>query len=440
MRGVRVLLVFLFISLVARIHTRAMLLHHFATRHFIAGSGGRAHFFIHVLCDDAQLVVKDAAATTSVPRANELTDFIRRMIARSAIADQHDDGRTVALRDVSNVVVARNGVASTRDGRWDVGGRFVKGEHAKAACSSDSNSPPLSVDDSKCQLKHPPSSSPFSSAFFDSEGPHAVKMKPKSKAGSRAMSSAANDSDLLLSFDDTFFDDGNKSTVEPPSDDYNFESGVEDMNATTATSWTKQRIRGLEGKIAALAMDANNASGGSGGKISLTKEMLVNAEVIAQVEDKFIIIKTSGVLCAVDQHAADERIALEKLESALFNPAMHDETVIHMTHKSLLVSDVLKRSALNPPMKVRLTPKDMSAVKQHWSLLQKWKFSFQESSDDDTLLLTGLASVCGRLASVRDFMAFVKELGHFTGGEIKPKFVKNILASNGRDQTRCPVE
>ena len=72
----------------------------------------------------------------------------------------------------------------------------------------------------------------------------------------------------------------------------------------------------------------------------------------------------------------------------------------------------------------------MSTIKHHWSLLQKWKFTFEESDDEKTILITGLPSVCDRLASVNDFLDFVKELGHFTGGEIKPAFVKNVLASN----------
>lgn len=49
---------------------------------------------------------------------------------------------------------------------------------------------------------------------------------------------------------------------------------------------------------------------------TLTKKMLSSAEVVAQVELKFIIIKTCGIICAVDQHAADEGVALEKLVSA----------------------------------------------------------------------------------------------------------------------------
>ena len=75
---------------------------------------------------------------------------------------------------------------------------------------------------------------------------------------------------------------------------------------------------------------------------TLTKKMLSSAEVVAQVELKFIIIKTCGIICAVDQHAADERVALEKLVSALSNPDMHDDTVICMTKRSITKRDLLK--------------------------------------------------------------------------------------------------
>lgn len=65
------------------------------------------------------------------------------------------------------------------------------------------------------------------------------------------------------------------------------------------------------------------------------------------------MINACGVLCAVDQHAADERIALEKLEGALFNPEMSGDHMIHLTHKSIMVKDILKKSKLTPPKRIR---------------------------------------------------------------------------------------
>ncbi|KAF7720659.1 hypothetical protein EC973_006670, partial [Apophysomyces ossiformis] len=49
----------------------------------------------------------------------------------------------------------------------------------------------------------------------------------------------------------------------------------------------------------------------------LSKEDLVSAVVLGQIDHKFILIKTSSMLIIVDQHAADERIKLEKMLETL---------------------------------------------------------------------------------------------------------------------------
>jgi DNA mismatch repair ATPase MutL len=146
------------------------------------------------------------------------------------------------------------------------------------------------------------------------------------------------------------------------------------------------------------------------------------------VELKFIIIKAGGILCAVDQHAADERIALEKLENSLCNHGSGD-AIIHMTKRSIKAADIIKVTKLLPSKRIILSQKQMSTVKYHWSLLQKWKFTMEEV-EENTLLLTGVPSVCDRVASVNDFFDFVQELGHITGNDTKPNFVKSTLASN----------
>jgi DNA mismatch repair protein MLH3 len=132
----------------------------------------------------------------------------------------------------------------------------------------------------------------------------------------------------------------------------------------------------------------------------------------------------------VDQHAADERVALEKLEKALFNPEMCDEMRIELTKKSLLVGDILKATSVMPAKRVELTVDQMGTLKQHCGLLKKWHFTFKQPCEGDgTVLLTGVPSICGRLTSVTDFVNFLDELTHSTGAQIKPECVKQILAS-----------
>ena len=124
-------------------------------------------------------------------------------------------------------------------------------------------------------------------------------------------------------------------------------------------------------------------------------------------------------------------MALEKLENALFNSNIHDDAMIHMTKKSIAKKNILKSAKVLPPELVKLTQNDMATLNQHCNLLKKWKFDFDEENDGNTITLTGVPVVCDRVASVQDFIEFVKELGHLSiGKDVRPKFVKNILASN----------
>lgn len=256
-------------------------------------------------------------------------------------------------------------------------------------------------------------SSPFSEAFFD---------EPLATNASGPMDAAKTQD---VAFEDAFLDSPSRvATIEKNIDQLDIDN---DDEASMPMQWARKRIRSNDISISALA--EARSSGGRYDRISLTKDMLATAEVIAQVEDKFIIIKTQGALCVVDQHAADERVALEKLENALFNPDFHDSMRIEMTKKHLLVGEILKAASVMPAKRVSLSASQMTTVRQHCALLNKWHFTFkQPCAGDETILLTGVPSICGRMTDVNDFLEFVDELNN-SGGQIKPECVKRILAS-----------
>jgi DNA mismatch repair ATPase MutL len=325
-------------------------------------------------------------ATTRVPRYEELEVFVKKMVASKAVMENE---QTAMDYSQSSICEKQN---------WH--NRVVSGQVIVSSSATTTDA----IKRSKYRT------SPFSDAFFDTVQP---RMSDEIKSSAMA--------DLSLrSLDDAFLDE------DKPKFDHDFD-GEQD---SAESSWTKQRVKGLENVIAGLAPGTNSSA--RDGKITLTKQMLSSAEVVAQVELKFIIIKTYGIICAVDQHAADERVALEKLVSALSNPDMHDDTVIRMTKRSITKRDLLKQIKVNPPKRLSLSQKDMATVKHHWSLIKKWKFDFDEAGDGTliTLTLTGLPAVCDRVASVHDFKDFIKELGNLSGENVFPTFVKNTLASN----------
>ena len=90
-------------------------------------------------------------------------------------------------------------------------------------------------------------------------------------------------------FDDAFLEqesrlDSLKSDINTFTDAIG--DDIEEDTTAFSSVWSKQRIKGLEKYIAGLAPDARRT------QISLTKQMLATAEVIAQVElkPKFFIL------------------------------------------------------------------------------------------------------------------------------------------------------
>ncbi|KAL3781340.1 hypothetical protein ACHAW5_010140 [Stephanodiscus triporus] len=334
-------------------------------------SNCRVRFFIHV--------------TSSVSELVGLEVFVKKMVAKAVMESEQTTMDRVRDGNQNSIWTKQKCDMNNGHSRVVIGQQIVSSRSKATHVTKRSRSP----------------TSPFSDAFFDTDHLRmSTEMKP----------SAVEDLSLR-SLEDAFLDE------DKPELNYEYD-GEQD---TAASSWTKQRVEGLENIIAGLAPGTNS-------KITLSKQMLSSAEVIAQVELKFIIIKTCGIICAVDQHAADERVALEKLERALSNPDMHDDTIIHMTKRSIAKRDLLKQTKVIPSKRISLSQKDMATVKHHWSLIKKWKFEFDFEDNGTLLTLTGLPAVCDRVASVRDFLDFVKELGHLSGGEVCPKFVKNIVA------------
>jgi DNA mismatch repair ATPase MutL len=257
-----------------------------------------------------------------------------------------------------------------------------------------------------------PVTSPFSELFFnDGMATEPIGAEPIKE----------KEVEFEVEFEDAFLD----SPSKPLADDNQQLLDDMDVDEPITMQWTKQRITSNSTAIRALPESKTCDE-----RISLTKEMLGTAQVIAQVEDKFIVIKTQDKICVVDQHAADERVALEKLENALFNSDFNEAMRIELTKKQLLVGDILKGTSVMPAKRVILTRAQMEVVRQHREELAKWCFTYKPPSESDkSVLLTGVPSICGRLASVNDFVEFLDELNCSGGGKIKPECVKRILAS-----------
>jgi DNA mismatch repair ATPase MutL len=316
------------------------------------------------------------------------------ILITNAIDDSMDECRQHSSEDCPN----------NNDNRHS---RIVKGEYATMDPSSGGiHRGQLSTGQSSPNHTPPNQSSPFSNIFCETNPQR---------------NSADEDIKSNISFDEAFLDESitMEETTEMSYDD------TEEAEPTM--SWTRQRIKHFNSSIAEL-----NPSGAQSDKISFTKDQLASAEVIAQVDSSFIAVKMGSLLCLVDQHAADERVSVETLEEAFTRHDSHDGMKISLTKRDIHLGDIFKSCPVAPSIKVHLTMTQMTAARHYHSLLHKWKFSFEESQTEErTIMLRGLPSVCGRVAQVHDMLEFLNDLGSLAGGSsIKPKFVSSVLASN----------
>ena len=334
--------------------------------------------FVHIASKDSELIIKDSQAMEIVSDLNRLSTFLESLISR-AFGDSSFGGNNKHYMHIPS---------SNTDRR----GRLVKGDYVTAKPAAK-----------KSTLQKSPPISPFSDIFCD-EIPQTRALRE-------------NDNDA--SFDDAFLDESTYTYMNDTATAYD---DIGDEEPTM--SWTRNRIKAFNSSISELAPSCHN--------INLTKDMLASAEVISQVDSSFIMIKIGSLICAVDQHAADERVSLEALENALFHRELHEATIICLTKRKIQVGDILKSCPVAPARNLTLSTSQMTTARHFHSLLHKWKFEFEESSvEERTIILRGLPSVCGKVATPNNLLEFLHDLSGCAGGSsIKPKFVNRVLQSN----------
>lgn len=351
--------------------------------------------FIHIAAKESELVINESTAM-EMSNLGSITKLLAILIT-NAIDDnlldayrQHSSGDCSNNNDNRHSRIIRSEYITMNPSN----GGFHKGQLSTGYQNSPNHTPPNK-------------SSPFSNIFCETNPQR---------------NSADEDIKSKISFDEAFLDEyiTMEETEGMPYDD------TEEAQQPTM-SWTRQRIKHFNSSIAEL-----NPSGAQSDKISFTKDQLASAKVIAQVDNSFITVKMGSLLCLVDQHAADERVSLETLEEAFTRHDSHDGMKIRLTKRDIHLGDIFKSCPVAPSIKVHLTMTQMAAARHYHSLLHKWKFCFKESKTEDrTIMLRGLPSVCGRVAQVDDMLDFLNDLGSLAGGSsIKPKFVSTVLASN----------
>jgi DNA mismatch repair enzyme (predicted ATPase) len=294
-------------------------------------------------------------------------------------------------------------------------------------------------------------------------GEQLKKRKYDQHQGKVEVSSIANRNDTLIEavFDDAFSLQTIKDEEQEPlmmssmtkaTDSTNHEQITRLANKTNqsnvGTTWTKSKLKALDTQIASLT----NASK-SDHPIVITKDMLLKAEFVAQLDSKFIVVNMCGILCLVDQHAADERVGLERLEEALqknmssldLKQQQEDQPIYPLLFdlsklKNIRTDHLFKRTPLKNPKSIDISPSLSSVIDTCKTIIKQWNFDYDHDTVHHKVLLKSVPSICNKVATEKDFLQFVQFLGHQTAAtatattmskpsSVQPAFVKRTLAS-----------
>jgi DNA mismatch repair ATPase MutL len=150
---------------------------------------------------------------------------------------------------------------------------------------------------------------------------------------------------------------------------------------------------------------------------AIPRDLLAELHVLAQVENKFIVAVARGRILAVDQHAADERCQLERLQAAPF----------------------VEQTTLSPPLLFPASLHERQLLQRFAKQLAKWHFGFSPHGESDAMPWDAAAGgvwvhraprVLGAPLNVQELVEFLVALEAAQGAEgTEPPAVHRILCA-----------
>ncbi|GMF20369.1 unnamed protein product [Phytophthora fragariaefolia] len=173
--------------------------------------------------------------------------------------------------------------------------------------------------------------------------------------------------------------------------------------------------------------------------IKISKSTLDGMKVIRQVDRKFVLVEADTsrgkLLLCIDQHAADERVRLEKMETDMFGRHGAQRRVETRRHE--------------PPLVLRMNPNEREMLRYHEKMIKLWGFDFEVASsglgalpyarerlgieEEELVLLHDTPRVEKRFANGDDFREFIQILGsagkRSIHSSIRPPVITRLLHS-----------
>lgn len=257
----------------------------------------------------------------------------------------------------------------------------------------------------------------FGDSFFEpASSSHSPDNMPNATAG---------ESKPRVSFGDSFFEPTSSSHSPERSVLVKREEENEDLDVfpiptrssppvSPLFSWEHldNRFRSSEGRNL-LQRFGQASHEGPGEIVRLSREMLSRASVVSQMDSKFILLRHEDAVVVVDQHAADERVQLERLER---------EHYAHPRSCNLPTAEV-----------VRLDGPEMASLVSYTLALTEYGFRFSASSISNEVEIFASPEVYGTCLTGVDFVHILNELREFdpsaAGFKFKPSIIQYILCS-----------
>lgn len=151
----------------------------------------------------------------------------------------------------------------------------------------------------------------------------------------------------------------------------------------------------------------------------ITREDLIGCRIVGQIDKKFVaFVSNSGKLGLVDQHAADERVRLERLQDEIFS---EDNRPNHATVMPWKASE-------NPQIHVGEDEAPLFEEYQKQAYMWGWRWEpwCQVSL---RITVTHVPLICGRPLSPCDLKLYIYQLAHTAACNLAPQAVHRVLAS-----------
>lgn len=186
----------------------------------------------------------------------------------------------------------------------------------------------------------------------------------------------------------------------------------------------------------ALRLRVDNIRNLKAKELKLSKSIFNQLQVICQVDRKFILVtgkspEHQSFLLCIDQHAADERVRLEKLEKQIFGTSGRERNVqVHIHEESLVLS---------------VNHKERDTLLFHEDVVRSWGFDFEFLPSETSFGMFSVESVHGegfvelrvtprvdtRIANAEDFREYIQMLSQTLSlsEHLRPPVITRFLHS-----------